>query len=89
VNPQQCHDAEQEKGAPQPEQQYYFHRPLSALCAPFFEAGFLLGGFLEPTVQPPLDYSADKASMRQFMWYEFAAEFPWVIALRFVLPASQ
>ena len=71
----------------QPEQQYYFHRPFAALFKAFFEQGFLLSGFLEPTVQPPLDYAPDKASMRHFMWYAFD-EFPWVAAMRFVLPTT-
>ena len=72
----------------QPEPQYYFHRPLSALFTAFFEQTFVLNGFLEPALRPPLDYSPDKASMRHFMWYELASEFPWVAAMRFVLPST-
>ena len=54
----------------------------------FFDQTFVVNGFLEPAVQPPLDYNPDKASMRQCMWYEFASEFPWVAAMRFVLPST-
>jgi SAM-dependent methyltransferase len=32
----------------QPEAQYYFHRPISSLLKPFFEAGLVLDAFEEP-----------------------------------------
>jgi len=37
----------------QPVPQYYFHRPLSLLLAPAFEAGFVLDGLAEPVFAPP------------------------------------
>ncbi len=36
----------------QPLPQYYFHRPLAALFAAFFAAGFVLDGLEEPTFGP-------------------------------------
>jgi SAM-dependent methyltransferase len=35
--------------ADQPESQYYFHRPISTVFRSFFEAGFALDGFEEPS----------------------------------------
>jgi hypothetical protein len=37
----------------QPVPQYYFHRPLSLLLHPAFEAGFVLDGLAEPVFAPP------------------------------------
>jgi 2-polyprenyl-3-methyl-5-hydroxy-6-metoxy-1,4-benzoquinol methylase len=37
----------------QPVPQYYFHRPLSLLLQPAFEAGFILDGLAEPVFPPP------------------------------------
>lgn len=72
----------------QPEPQFYFHRPLSTVFKAFFDQSFVLDGFLEPAVRPPLDYKAEEASMRHYMWYEVASKFPWVAAMRFVLPGT-
>jgi hypothetical protein len=36
----------------QPVPQYYFHRPLSLLLHPAFEAGFVLDGLAEPVFAP-------------------------------------
>jgi len=33
----------------QPRPQYYFHRPVSSLLRPFFESGFILDAFEEPS----------------------------------------
>jgi 2-polyprenyl-3-methyl-5-hydroxy-6-metoxy-1,4-benzoquinol methylase len=37
----------------QPAPQYYFHRPLSLLLTPAFDAGFVLDGLAEPVFPPP------------------------------------
>jgi 2-polyprenyl-3-methyl-5-hydroxy-6-metoxy-1,4-benzoquinol methylase len=37
----------------QPVPQYYFHRPLSLLLQPAFEAGFVVDGLAEPVFAPP------------------------------------
>jgi SAM-dependent methyltransferase len=37
----------------QPVPQYYFHRPMSLLLNPAFEAGFVLDGLAEPVFAPP------------------------------------
>jgi hypothetical protein len=37
----------------QPVPQYYFHRPLSLLLNPAFEAGFVLDGLAEPVLATP------------------------------------
>jgi SAM-dependent methyltransferase len=39
--------------AGQPRLQYYFHRPVSALLKPFFEIGFVLDGYEEPSFPDP------------------------------------
>ena len=59
----------------QPRVQYSFHRPLSDLLAPAFDAGFTLDGLLEPTFPSA---AADRRSldMRNF------GEFPMVLAGR-------
>jgi 2-polyprenyl-3-methyl-5-hydroxy-6-metoxy-1,4-benzoquinol methylase len=36
----------------QPVQQWYFHRPLWMILAPFFDHDFVLDGLLEPLIQP-------------------------------------
>ena len=67
---------------PQPEVQYYFHRPLHELLRPFFEAGFALTGMLEPPARAPADYSPERANMKAGMWYEFR-EFPFAAVFQF------
>jgi hypothetical protein len=37
----------------QPVEQWYFHRPLWMILAPFFEHGFVLDGLEEPLVSDP------------------------------------
>jgi ubiquinone/menaquinone biosynthesis C-methylase UbiE len=37
----------------QPVTQWYFHRPLQAIVAPFFRHGWLLDGLEEPVLEPP------------------------------------
>jgi 2-polyprenyl-3-methyl-5-hydroxy-6-metoxy-1,4-benzoquinol methylase len=39
----------------QPVPQYYFHRPLSLLLSPAFEAGFVLDGLAEPVFPHPAE----------------------------------
>jgi 2-polyprenyl-3-methyl-5-hydroxy-6-metoxy-1,4-benzoquinol methylase len=43
----------------QPAPQYYFHRPLSLLLKPAFEAGFVLDGLEEPVYAPPSEGQGD------------------------------
>jgi 2-polyprenyl-3-methyl-5-hydroxy-6-metoxy-1,4-benzoquinol methylase len=40
----------------QPVPQYYFHRPLAALFAPFFSVGFVLDGLAEPSFGAEADH---------------------------------
>ena len=46
----------------QPVPQYYFHRPLGALLAPAFAAGFVMDALEEPTFGP------DTEGGRLFSW---------------------
>ncbi len=59
----------------QPEAQYYFHRPLQALLASAFRAGWIIDGLEEPTFPPEME------GRRPFSWEAFK-EIPPVLAVR-------
>lgn len=59
----------------QPVKQMCFHRPLSELFNTFFKNGFVLDGFVEPTVDP-------KTLPENFLWGELS-EIPPAIICRF------
>ncbi len=59
----------------QPRAQYYFHRTLSELLNPCFQAGFVLDGVAEPV------FSKDTPSSRLLSWANFR-EIPPVLVVR-------
>jgi 2-polyprenyl-3-methyl-5-hydroxy-6-metoxy-1,4-benzoquinol methylase len=59
----------------QPAPQYHFHRPISALLRPFFDAGLVMDRLEEPT------FPAGTPSDRPFSW-EHYPEIPPVLAVR-------
>jgi 2-polyprenyl-3-methyl-5-hydroxy-6-metoxy-1,4-benzoquinol methylase len=56
----------------QPVPQYYFHRPLSLLLHPAFEAGFVLDGLAEPVVPPP---SEEQGSLFEHVYSDMPPAF--------------
>jgi 2-polyprenyl-3-methyl-5-hydroxy-6-metoxy-1,4-benzoquinol methylase len=54
----------------QPVPQYYFHRPLTLLLQPAFEAGFVLDGLAEPVFARP---SAGQASLFEHVYCDMPA----------------
>lgn len=60
----------------QPQVQYYFDRPLGALLAPFFAAGFVLDGLDEPAFP-----ETDAVDARPGLW-DVHREIPPVLAVR-------
>ena len=63
--------------AGQPEPQYYFHRPISALFGAGFDAGFVLDGIAEPRVQKP---DADEGRANPMRWRNQTSIPPILIA---------
>jgi 2-polyprenyl-3-methyl-5-hydroxy-6-metoxy-1,4-benzoquinol methylase len=61
----------------QPTPQYYFHRPLHALLAPFLAAGLTLDGLEEPS------FDRTVTSRRTVAWSGNFREIPPVLAVRF------
>jgi 2-polyprenyl-3-methyl-5-hydroxy-6-metoxy-1,4-benzoquinol methylase len=59
----------------QPEPHYSFHRPLSALLAACFQAGFVVDGFLEPA------YPAGTPAKNPFAWAK-RPEIPPAVVIR-------
>lgn len=58
----------------EPEAHYYFHRPLHALFAPCFAAGFVLDGLEEPT------FGEEHRNDRAFSWANFTGIPPVLVA---------
>lgn len=68
----------------QPEPQYFFHRPISALFGACFDAGFVLDGIAEPGAQK-LD--ADEGRANPMTWRNQTEIPPFLIArLRLAVP---
>ena len=67
----------------QPVPQYYFHRPLSLLLQPAFEAGFVLDGLAEPVFPPPPE---GQGSLFEHVYCEMPAAL--VVRFRFPVLAS-
>ena len=67
----------------QPEPQYYFHRPISALLGACFDAGFVLDGIAEPTFRKP---DADEGRANPISWRNQTA-IPPVLVVRLRLAA--